>query len=188
MWFPSTEYLHPFLVLPPQGSPRSCLIPSPERRQKSPSPITDRHRSRSLFRWLPPLPASLRPVKSVAVKSRRSMWRMAQQTRPRTLQKSAPTFRFTRQGKATSPAGIDGKVNSSPPPKPLLDVSVTIGGIPATVQYAGGVAGQIAGLMQINVQIPNGVAAGGYVPVVVRIGGASSALDATWIAISENLE
>lgn len=68
----------------------------------------------------------------------------------------------------------------------LLDFAVTIGGVPAAVQYAGGVPGQIAGLMQINVQIPNGVAAGGYVPVIVRIGDGSTPPDAAWIAISEN--
>lgn len=62
--------------------------------------------------------------------------------------------------------------------EPLLDVAVTIGGVPAAVQYAGGVPGQIAGLMQINVHIPRGVAAGGYVPVIVRIGDASTPPDA----------
>jgi uncharacterized protein (TIGR03437 family) len=95
------------------------------------------------------------------------------------------SFYVTGEGQ-TSPSGIDGKVNSLPAPKPLLDVAVTIGGVPAAVQYAGGSPGQIAGLMQINVQIPNGVAAGGYVPVIVRIGDASTAPDAAWIAISEN--
>ena len=62
----------------------------------------------------------------------------------------------------TSPAGLDGKVDASTPPKPVLPVTVTIGGIPSFVQYAGGVPGQIAGLMQVNVQIPSGVQPGGY--------------------------
>jgi uncharacterized protein (TIGR03437 family) len=65
-------------------------------------------------------------------------------------------------------------------------VSITIGGVPATVQYAGGVPGQIAGLMQINIQIPGGVQPGGYVPVVLKVGDASTAPDATWIAVSGN--
>jgi uncharacterized protein (TIGR03437 family) len=50
-------------------------------------------------------------------------------------------------------------------------VSVTVGGIPATIQYAGGAPGQVAGLMQVNVQIPGGVQPGGYVPVVPASGG-----------------
>jgi uncharacterized protein (TIGR03437 family) len=94
------------------------------------------------------------------------------------------SFYVTGEGQ-TSPSGIDGKVNSFPAPKPLLAVAVTIGGVPAPVQYAGGAPGQIAGLMQINVQVPNGVVAGGYVPVIVRIGDASTTPDAAWIAVSE---
>jgi uncharacterized protein (TIGR03437 family) len=86
----------------------------------------------------------------------------------------------------TSPSGMDGKLGAPAPPKPLLPVSITIGGVPATVQYAGGVPGQIAGLMQINIQIPGGVQPGGYVPVVLKVGDASTAPDATWIAVSGN--
>ena len=41
-------------------------------------------------------------------------------------------------------------------------------------QYAGGAPGLVAGLMQINVQIPSGIQTGNAVPVVVQVGGASS--------------
>ena len=51
------------------------------------------------------------------------------------------------------------------------------------VQYAGGAPGQVAGLMQINVQIPGGVQPGGYVPVVVQVGNMVSG-PGTWIAVS----
>jgi uncharacterized protein (TIGR03437 family) len=48
-------------------------------------------------------------------------------------------------------------------------VSVQVGGQPATVLYAGSAAGEVAGVMQINLQLPAGVT--GQVPVVVTVGG-----------------
>ncbi len=86
----------------------------------------------------------------------------------------------------TSPGGVDGTLGGSTPPHPVLPVSVTIGGIPATVQYRGGAPGLVAGLMQVNVQIPNGVQPGGYVPVIVQVGDASTVSGAVWIAVSGN--
>ena len=83
----------------------------------------------------------------------------------------------------TAPAGVDGKVGGSTATHPLLPVTVTVGGIPATVQYSGGIQGQIAGLMQINVQIPVGVQPGGYVPVVLQVGDTSTTPGAVWIAV-----
>ena len=62
---------------------------------------------------------------------------------------------------------------------------VTVGGIPATIQYAGGAPGQVAGLMQVNVQIPSGVQPGGYVPVVLQVGDQTSS-PAVWIAVVGN--
>ena len=86
----------------------------------------------------------------------------------------------------TNPAGVDGKLADSTSIHPVLPVTVTVGGIPAFVQYRGGAPGQVAGLMQINVQIPSGVQPGGYVPVVLQVGDASTVPDAVWIAVSEN--
>ena len=54
----------------------------------------------------------------------------------------------------TSPAGTDGKVATDVYPVPALPVSVTIGGAPATVLYAGAVPYQTSGLFQINVTVP----------------------------------
>jgi uncharacterized protein (TIGR03437 family) len=85
----------------------------------------------------------------------------------------------------TAPAGVDGKLGSTPT-RPVLPVSVTVDGIPATVLYAGGAPGQVAGLMQLNVQIPNGVQTGGYVPVVLQVGDASTTPGAVWVAVSGN--
>jgi uncharacterized protein (TIGR03437 family) len=86
----------------------------------------------------------------------------------------------------TVPPGVDGKLAGSGGVHPALPVNVSVGGIPAVVQYAGSAPGQVAGLMQINVQIPAGVQPGGYVPVVLQVGDASIAPDAVWIAISAN--
>ena len=83
----------------------------------------------------------------------------------------------------TDPHGIDGRVGS-PSAHPLLLVNVTVGGIPSTVEYAGTAPGQVAGLMLLTVQIPNGVQPGGYVPVILQIGGRTSS-PAVWIAVSE---
>ena len=85
----------------------------------------------------------------------------------------------------TEPASLDGKLGGSTPARPVLAVSVTVGGIPATVQYAGGAPGQVAGLMQVNVQIPSGVQPGGYVPVVLQVGDQTSS-PVVWIAVTGN--
>jgi uncharacterized protein (TIGR03437 family) len=70
----------------------------------------------------------------------------------------------------TTPAGVDGKPATVPYPYPNLPVTVTVGGQNAFVQYAGGAPGLVAGLMQVNVEIPAGIQAGGAVPVMLRVG------------------
>jgi len=70
---------------------------------------------------------------------------------------------------ATSPAGVDGKLATAPLPAPILPVNVTVAGQPATVQYAGAAPGEVAGVMQVNVQIPAG-SPSGAVPVTVTVG------------------
>jgi uncharacterized protein (TIGR03437 family) len=52
-------------------------------------------------------------------------------------------------------------------------VTVTIGGQKADVLYAGAAPG-FAGLIQINVRVPSNIHPGKAVPVVVKIGSASS--------------
>jgi len=78
----------------------------------------------------------------------------------------------------TSPAGVDGKLAAAPLPKPLQKVSVTIGGVSATVDYAGGAPGEVAGVLQIDATIPAGIF-GSSVPVVVTVGDAPSQAAAT---------
>jgi uncharacterized protein (TIGR03437 family) len=55
-----------------------------------------------------------------------------------------------------------------------LPVTATVGGIPATVSYAGIAPGLVQGAMQVNVQIPSGVTPGPAVPIVITVGNAMS--------------
>ncbi len=75
----------------------------------------------------------------------------------------------------TTPA-TDGLLNANPPngPVPVLPVSVTIGGKPATVQFAGGAPGAPAGVIQVNAQIPAGITASNTAAVTVQVGQSSS--------------
>jgi uncharacterized protein (TIGR03437 family) len=87
----------------------------------------------------------------------------------------------------TNPGGVDGQLSAQPPyPQPVQAVHVTVGGIPATFTYAGGAPTEVAGLMQVVVQIPAGVKPGGYVPVLLQVGTASTVSGAAWIAVSGN--
>ncbi len=72
-----------------------------------------------------------------------------------------------------SPAATDGKLTIGLAAT-VQPVKVTIGGLPATVSYAGAAPGAVAGLTQVNVQIPAGVAAGSAVPVVLQVGGVAA--------------
>jgi len=56
---------------------------------------------------------------------------------------------------------------------PILPVSGTIGGIAAAGATAQAPIGSVAGLMQVNVLVPAGVASGN-VPVVVSLGAAGA--------------
>jgi uncharacterized protein (TIGR03437 family) len=72
----------------------------------------------------------------------------------------------------TNPGGIDGKLaNAAPYPATVLPVKVTIGGLPAGTNYVGAAPTSVAGLTQVNVQIPTGTAAGSAVPVSVFVNG-----------------
>jgi uncharacterized protein (TIGR03437 family) len=74
----------------------------------------------------------------------------------------------------TDPPGVDGRPAVDVLPKPLAAVSVDIGGLPATVEYAGAAPGNMPGLFQINARMSKDVQAGSQVPVHVKIGGVSS--------------
>jgi uncharacterized protein (TIGR03437 family) len=79
----------------------------------------------------------------------------------------------------TDPPGVDGQLNTGSLPRPLAQVTATVGGIPATVMWVGGAPGFVAGLLQVNVTIPQGIPAGGALPIVLTIGGNSSQANVT---------
>ncbi|MEP6715058.1 MAG: IPT/TIG domain-containing protein [Terriglobia bacterium] len=89
---------------------------------------------------------------------------------------SIVAFYLTGEGQ-TNPAGVDGKLaNAAPYPAPLQNVSVTVNGLSASIAYAGAAPTLVAGVMQLNVQIPSGVDPNSAVPVNVSIGGTFSQL------------
>ena len=71
------------------------------------------------------------------------------------------------------PTGTVPPANGSVLYKTVVSPTVTIGGVPAAVLYSG-LAPGFPGLYQVNVQVPNGVAAGDEVPVVLSLPGAAS--------------
>jgi len=74
-----------------------------------------------------------------------------------------------------SPPGQDGAVVTADSlPLPVLPVSATVGGQPAQVLYAGGGAGIVEGIIQVNLRIPDVVPTGLGEEVVLQIGGRAS--------------
>jgi len=58
---------------------------------------------------------------------------------------------------------------------PVLPVTATVGGIPATVTYAGTSPGIVTGATQVNVEIPLNAPSGPSVPIVITVGTGNSA-------------
>ena len=71
----------------------------------------------------------------------------------------------------TSPGGVDGFVDQNPNTlsRPVLTVTAEIGGVPATVLYAGSSVDIVSGVIQVNLTVPPGLAAGQQ-PVTVKVG------------------
>jgi len=85
-------------------------------------------------------------------------------------EKSNITIFVTGEGQ-TSPPGVDGLVSAGPTfPQPLLPVTVTIGGNPATVVSAMEASGMVAGVLQIVATLPAAVTTSSAVPVTVQVG------------------
>lgn len=84
-------------------------------------------------------------------------------------------------GGQTDPAGVDGQLLSGGVlPRTLANVSVRIGGIPATdIYYAGGAPQLVAGVLQVDVRVPMEVAPGPAVPLLVTLDGINSQGDVT---------
>lgn len=80
---------------------------------------------------------------------------------------------------ATNPALVAGQVTPSVNiPNLFTQTTVTIGGQTARIGYAGPAPGLVAGVLQINAVIPDGVSSGNL-PVVVRFGSDSSQANLT---------
>jgi uncharacterized protein (TIGR03437 family) len=76
---------------------------------------------------------------------------------------------------ATTPGDADGEIAAPDSLSTVaLPVTVTIGGQNAPVVYQGDAAGLIAGLTQLNVQVPDSVEPGTAVPVTFSVGGVPS--------------
>jgi uncharacterized protein (TIGR03437 family) len=74
---------------------------------------------------------------------------------------------------ALSPSVPDGTITFAPLPKTAQTVTATIGGQSATVQSSGAVSNNVAGTVQVNVQIPNGTPSG-PASITVQVGGVTS--------------
>lgn len=69
-----------------------------------------------------------------------------------------------------NPPGEDGVVDARIIRTPQLPLSLTIGGHPADVLYAGTALGQVDGVIQVEALIPTSLAGAGAVPVVLTVG------------------
>lgn len=83
-----------------------------------------------------------------------------------------------------APSVADGTiVTAANLPLSIAPISVSIGGQPATVSYQGAAPGSVAGVMQINAQVPAGVTPGSAVPLTIGAGGISG-LNTVTIAVN----
>ncbi len=87
------------------------------------------------------------------------------------LKASVITIFATGEGR-TNPPGIDGKLATGPS-VPFLPVQLFIANVRADVLYAGTANGQVAGLLQVEARVPDGIAAGRQ-PVVLTVGEGNS--------------
>jgi uncharacterized protein (TIGR03437 family) len=83
----------------------------------------------------------------------------------------------------TTPGLSDGTVNAVPLPVPQSTVTATVGGVKATAN-AVAAPGLVAGVFQVNVQIPAGVTPGNAVPISLTVAGTSTTQNGVTIAVS----
>ena len=86
----------------------------------------------------------------------------------------------TGEGATNGPITIDGMlVNPANLYNPVAQVTATVGGVPAQVQYAGSAPGSFYGVMQVNLLIPAGAQSGAPNAVVINVGGVNSQTNVT---------
>jgi len=78
-----------------------------------------------------------------------------------------------------NPRPLDGSITGRSPAKPASKVAVWIGGVQAEVKYAGAAPGLVAGVLQVNARIPEGISIGPSVPVVLGADAFKSQTDVT---------
>ena len=70
----------------------------------------------------------------------------------------------------TAPAGVTGEVTGRDPKKAVLPVTLTMGGVDATILYAGSAPNAVSGLAQINAVVPPSVVPGPAVSILLKVG------------------
>jgi len=88
------------------------------------------------------------------------------------------TIYFTGGGQ-TNPPGATGGVTGSVLKWLVQPVSVTVGGVSATVSFDGAAPTFVDGLNQLNIQLGNGTPSGTSLPVILTVGGRASPSSAT---------
>jgi len=87
--------------------------------------------------------------------------------------RGATVMVYATTGGLLRPPGEDGKIATQPQTL-QLPVTATIGGVPATVTYAGTAPGLVTGVLQANIVIPENAPGGDTVPIVLTVGGIAS--------------
>ena len=77
---------------------------------------------------------------------------------------------LTGAGPFTAPLADGSLAPYTNPPQVKLPISVTIGGEPAAVSYQGAAPALVAGIVQVNAQIPSGITPGPTVPLTLTVG------------------
>jgi uncharacterized protein (TIGR03437 family) len=88
------------------------------------------------------------------------------------------TIYFTGGGQ-TNPIGATGSVNGSVLKYLTQHVSVTVGGEPAAVAFAGAAPTLVDGVLQLNIQLSGNTPSGNAQPLAISVGGVASPTTAT---------
>jgi uncharacterized protein (TIGR03437 family) len=81
---------------------------------------------------------------------------------------------FATGGGQTSPPSTTGAITQPPAPILALPVAVSIGGTNALVMYAGAAPQEVAGVVQVNAVLPQGITPSAAAPISITIGGVTS--------------
>ena len=94
-------------------------------------------------------------------------------------QNSIVTLYATGEGLTNGP-NTSGQPASAPYPQPVAPVSLTIGGLPASILFAGSAPG-VVGVLQVNARTPGGFAASGQSTAVLTVGSVASPPATIWL-------